>query len=176
MTVADYLAWAAAQAEGPRTELINGQIIPMSPERVAHNRTKIRVLEALQRALKAAAIQGEVFTDGLTVPIDQHTAYEPDALVRCGDALASSEMQVVDPLIIVEVISPTSAHSDTSAKLIGYFRLPSVRHYLVVDPDLGSVAHYRRAPDGTVAVNTLTRGILHLDPPGLTVDIGAMFG
>jgi Uma2 family endonuclease len=45
-------------------------------------------------------------------------------------------------VIVVEVISPTSAHSDTSAKLIGYFKLPSVQHYLVIDPDARTVTHH----------------------------------
>jgi Uma2 family endonuclease len=79
LTVDEYLAWARSQSDPPRTELINGQIVAMSPERVAHNRTKIKVLLALRKALLTAGVAGEVFIDGLTVPIDQHTAYEPDA-------------------------------------------------------------------------------------------------
>jgi hypothetical protein len=35
LTVDDYLAWARTQSDPPRTELINGQIVPISPERVA---------------------------------------------------------------------------------------------------------------------------------------------
>ena len=56
LTVDDYLAWAETQAEAARTELISGQIVAMSPELVAHNRTKIKVLFALQRAIEAAKI------------------------------------------------------------------------------------------------------------------------
>ena len=40
MTVHDYLAWAAVQSEAPRTELINGQIVFMSPEPIVHTRIK----------------------------------------------------------------------------------------------------------------------------------------
>ena len=40
LTVPDYLAWAETQGDGSRTELINGQIVAMSPELVAHNRTR----------------------------------------------------------------------------------------------------------------------------------------
>jgi Uma2 family endonuclease len=54
LTVDQYLAWARTQGEKPRTELINGHIVAMSPERAAHNRAKIAVLFALRQALSGA--------------------------------------------------------------------------------------------------------------------------
>ena len=176
LTVDDYLAWARTQSDPPRTELINGQIVPMSPERVAHNRAKGKVYLTLTRAIATAGVMGEVFTDGLIVPIDQHTAYEPDALVRCGAPLPPDQMKVTDPVIVVEVKSPSTAHMDTSAKLIGYFKLPSVGHYLFVDPDAREVTHHRRTASGIVEADTLTSGIIRLDPPGLTVEATDLFG
>ena len=58
----------------------------------------------------------KVFTDGLTVPIDAHTAYEPDAMVRLGEPLPAKQMKLSDPIIVVEVLSPSSVHMDTSAE------------------------------------------------------------
>jgi Uma2 family endonuclease len=176
LTVDDYLAWARTQSDPPRTELINGQIVPISPERIAHNRAKGGVYFALTRAITTSGVNGEVFTGGLTVPIDQHTAYEPDALVRCGAPLPSDQMKVTDPIIVVEVKSPSTAHMDTSAKLIGYFKLLSVCHYLFVDPDARKVTHHRRTASGTVEADTLTSGIIRLDPPGLTIEVTDLFG
>jgi Uma2 family endonuclease len=176
MTVSDYLAWAETQGDGPRTELINGQIVAMSPERIGHNRIKIAVLDALRNALIAAGIEGEVFTDRVAVPIDDYTAYEPDVLVYCGDPLPDKDMTVTDPLIVVEIISPTSVHSDTSAKLVGYFKLASVQHYLVIDPDARTVTHHTRTADGRISAQTLAAGTLRLDPPGLTLEVAALFG
>jgi Uma2 family endonuclease len=176
MTVLDYLAWAEIQTEGPRTELINGQIVAMSPERIAHIRAKGAVFIALRRAMETAGIVGEVFTDGATVPIDDYTAYEPDALVQCGAPLPGAGMTATEPAIIVEVLSPASVHNDTSAKLIGYFKLASVRHYLIIDPDARTVTHHARAADGQISSQTLAAGTLRLDPPGLTLDVAALFG
>jgi Uma2 family endonuclease len=167
LTVSDYLAWGEAQNERPRTELINGQIVAMPAERVLHNRIKGSVYLTLVEAVEAAGLPCEVFTDGLTVPIDDHTAYEPDALVRCGPPLPVNDLTVIDPVIIIEVISPTTAHTDTSAKLIGYFKLASVRHYLVIDPDGRTVTHHRREHPPAV----LTAGALRLDPPGLELAV-----
>ena len=176
MTVRDYLAWAEAQDEGPRTELINGQVVAMSPERVAHNRVKGAVFIALRRALDDAGVAGEVLTDGVTVPIDDHTAYEPDAMVYCGAPLSGSEMTVGDPLIVVEVISPSSRHTDTSAKLVGYFKLPSVRHYLVIDPEGRTVTHHERKSGGPVSARVLNAGPVALDPPGISIEVRSLFG
>jgi Uma2 family endonuclease len=105
------------------------------------------------------------------VRIDDHTAYEPDVLVYCGEPPAANSMLVANPIIVVEVLSPTTAHSDTSAKLIGYFKVPSVVHYLVVDPDDCTVTHYMR--DSTPSL--LNSGTLRLDPPGIDLTIEALF-
>lgn len=175
LTVDDFLAWADAQSETPRCELINGQIVHMSPELLAHNRIKLNVVIALRDAIRAAGIDAEAFTDGIAVPIDRFTAYEPDALVRCGDRLPDDELKAVDPIIVVEVLSPTSAHSDTSAKLVGYFKLASVRHYLIIDSNARTVTHHARTGDRVVA-QTLTAGSLHLNPPGLMLEVAKLFG
>src|SRR3954447_26038259 len=176
MTVDEYLAWADAQPERQRSELINGQVVAMASERVVHNRVKGRVYLALSQSMAAAGVVGEVFTDGMTVPIDDHTAYEPDALVRCGAPLPPDQLKVTDPVILVEVKSPSTAHMDTSAKLIGYFKLPSVWHYLFVDPDARRVTHHRRTASETVEADTLTSGVIRLDPPGLTIEASDLFG
>jgi Uma2 family endonuclease len=78
-------------------------------------------------------------------------------------------------VIIVEVLSPTTMHTDTSAKLIGYFKLPSVQHYLIIDPDACAVAHHFRRADGTVSSNAVTSGAIRLDPPGLSIDVSEFF-
>jgi Uma2 family endonuclease len=176
LTVDDYVAWAATQAEGARTELINGQIVTMSPEQVTHNRVKGSVYLALRRAVADSGLEAEVFTDGVTIPIDTHTAYEPDASVRMGSPVSGREMTISDPVIVVEILSPSSKHMDTSAKLIGYFRIDTVQHYLVIDPDARTVTHHSRGADGKVASATLASGAVQLDPPGLTVGLKDLLG
>ena len=172
MTVDEYLAWSERQSERQRTELINGQIVAKAMERLIHNRVKGQVFLALSQRVAAAKLPCEVMTDGVAVRVDNHTAYEPDALVYCGQKLPGETMIVPDPLIVVEVLSPTTAHSDTSAKLIGYFKVPSVAHYLVIDPDARTVTHYARG--GTP--NLHHGGPLRLDPPGLDVTVEDLLG
>jgi Uma2 family endonuclease len=130
-------------------------------------------------ALKAAVVRSglpcHVLADGPTVRIDDHTAYEPDALVYCGQELPGDALVVPNPVIIVEVLSPTTMHTDTSAKLIGYFKLPSVRHYLIVDPDARSVTHHSRSAEDSVSASDVTSGTIQLDPPGLSIDVSEIF-
>jgi Uma2 family endonuclease len=172
LTVEDYVAWAGAQAERQRTELINGQIVALAPERVEHGEIKLAAAIALRTAVTRAGLECHALGDGMTVRIDDHTAYEPDALVYCGPRLARGSMIVPSPIIVVEVLSPATAHTDTSAKLIGYFKLPSVTHYLVLDPDARSVTHHSR--DRLPEV--LTTGRLQLDPPGLDLAVEELLG
>jgi Uma2 family endonuclease len=172
MTVEEYLAWGASQPERVRAELINGQIVVMAAEQLKHVKTKFAVASALNMAIIRAGILCHALTDGAAIRIDEHTAYEPDACVYCGEELPGEAMVVPAPVIVAEVLSPTSRHHDTSAKLIGYFKLPSVAHYLVVDPDLRTVTHYTRDD----APATLRDGTLRLDPPGIELAVADLLG
>ena len=107
----------------------------------------------MKKAIARAGVPCHALGDGMTVRIDDHTAYEPDALVYYGGDLSAADT-ARDPVVIVEVLSPTTSHTDTSAKLIGYFKLPSVHHYLIIDPDACAVAHHSRAANGTVSGHT----------------------
>ena len=49
-------------------------------------------------------------------------------------------------------------------KLAGYFSVPSVSHYLVLDPEYRTATHYWRADDGRIDTRTLTDGPLRLEP------------
>jgi Uma2 family endonuclease len=93
-----------------------------------------------------------------------------------GPPLPGQGMKLPDPIIVVEVLSPTSVHMDTSAKLIGYFKLPSVQHYLVIDPEGRSVTHHSRGADDQLSSQTLSAGRPRLDPPEIEVEVAELFG
>ncbi|HEX3939763.1 MAG TPA: Uma2 family endonuclease [Xanthobacteraceae bacterium] len=172
MTVDEYLAWSERQSERQRTELINGQIVTSPAENLLHTSIKASVFLALRQAIVASGLPCKALPNGLGVRIDEHTVYEPDALVYCGATPPPTSMLIPNPVILVEVLSPTTRHSDTSAKLIGYFKLPSVAHYLIVDPDALTVTHHQR--EGTA--NALREGPLRLDPPGLNLTVEDLLG
>ena len=173
MTVEEFIPWAMAQPRG-RFELVRGEIVAMAPERARHALAKLSVAIALREAIKAANLPCTVFPDGMTVRIDTHTAYEPDASVQCGSKVDPDQVVLDAPLIVVEVLSPSTGSVDRSAKLVDYFTLPSVQHYLIVDPERQVVTHHARDGAGHIATRIVREGVLSLDPPGLTASIAAL--
>jgi Uma2 family endonuclease len=176
MTVDQFLSWAMAQPDGPRYELVAGEVVAMAPERAVHARRKAEIWLALRDGLKAARLSCEALPDGMTVKIDEHTAYEPDAVVHCGEALVDDAVIVPAPMIVVEVLSPRTATRDTGAKLADYFRLPSLRHYLIVRTDRPTVIHHRRGDGEVIETRIVTSGALQLDPPGIALDLDRIYG
>ena len=76
-----------------------------------------------------------VASDGPTVRIAEHKAFVPDALVAPLPEPALDSLEIPNPVIVVEVLSPSTARMDATTKLRGYFEVPSVQHYLIVDPE-----------------------------------------
>jgi Uma2 family endonuclease len=173
MKADEFLAWAEAQ-EG-RWELHGGKVISMSPERYAHYKIKGFVFLALTRAIERAGSNCEAFTDGPSVRIDSRTVFEPDALVRRLAPIAGDGVEIGDPTIVVEVLSPKTAGRDYGVKLSGYFSLSSVMHYLVVSPEERMAIHYKRAQGDVIETRILRDGLLRLDPPGLEVPLSELF-
>ena len=60
-------------------------------------------------------------------------------------------------------------------KLGDYFRVPSVRHYLIVNTSRRTVVHHERIADGSVQTRIVTGGTLDLQPPGLTLEVAELF-
>ena len=175
MTVEAFLAWLDEGPDGARYELVAGEVVAMAPERVGHARVKARLWRALSDAIEQADLACEALPDGMTVKVDEHTAYEPDAVVQCGDALPADALIVPAPVIVVEVLSPTTRARDAGAKLADYFRLPSVRHYLLVQTERPTVIHHRRADDGGIQTRVLTEGVLSLEPPGIQLAVADLY-
>ena len=175
MSREEYRRWAETQPRG-RFERVAGEVVAMAPERAAHNLVKMHVWRALDAAVRAAGLRCEAFGDGMTVEIGDEHDYEPDALVNCGEPLDADAVAAPNPVIIVEVLSPSSRSVDTGAKLADYFRVPSLRHYLILRADRHQVIHHRRSDDGAgIETRVLAEGAIRLDPPGLEVAIADFY-
>jgi Uma2 family endonuclease len=169
MTSDEFIAWAMQQPEHCRYELVAGEVVGMAPERSAHALTKAHVWRRLAETVEAAGLPCDVYPDGMAVEVDAHSVYEPDAVVRCGSRLPDSAVKLNDPVIVVEVLSPSTRARDSGAELVDYFRLPSVLHYLIVRTEDHAIIHHARNADGTILTRIIREGTLQLDPPGLTV-------
>ncbi len=61
-------------------------------------------------------------------------------------------------------------------KLAGYFQLPSVAHYLVVDLVQRLILHHARAAGDTILTRIVREGAIALDPPGLELALADVYG
>ena len=173
MTVDAFLTWA--EGRSGRYELELGRVLAMSPQTAGHLRRKQAAFNTLSAAISRAGLSCEAFADGASVRIDATTAYEPDALVYCGSTLPPEAFEVPDPVVVVEVVSPTSGSRDHNEKLVGYFLVPSIRHYLIVHPDRRILVHHARDGDA-IRTRILGSGAIRLEPPGLDLAVEDLFG
>ena len=173
MTSSEFLAWAGEQPD--RWELFDGVATAMSPERVIHGDTKYRAARAFDAAIAKAQVPCRFVLDSAAVRIDAKNTYQPDLLVYCGPAVADDAIEIPNPVIVVEVLSPGNAMTDLRDKLRGYFLVPSVLHSLIVDPDKRLVIHHARGANGVMATRMVHDGALTLDPPGIALAVADFF-
>jgi Uma2 family endonuclease len=174
LTVDEFLAWAVGQPG--RYELFRGEVVAMSPETAGHAEIKGTIYSALTAAGSRCRVRCHVLPYGMSVRIDESTAYEPDALVYCGEKVSPTVLEVPNPVIVVEVLSSSTRRIDLTQKLAGYFRLPSVMHYLIVDPTQPSVVHHARGTGDTILTRIVTAGSIALEPPGLELALDDIYG
>ena len=173
MTVDEFLAWTEGR-EG-RWELEAGALIEKSPRRAAHAETQATAAAALKASIRRAGASCHVAPEGAIVRIAPDTAYEPDGLVYCGPRSAPDAVEIREPTVAIEVISEITAARDRGVKVQGYLSLPSVAHYLILDPERRAVSHYWRGAAGAFESEALTEGPLRLDPPGLALFVEELF-
>jgi Uma2 family endonuclease len=175
--------WAEGQTT--RYERIAGEPVAMSPERVIHARLKARVWRALDRELRTAGLPCEALPDGITVEVGDDTDDEPDAVVNCGEALADDAVAATNPVIVVEVLSPSTGADDPrvkcprasfTGKLADYVRVPSIEHYLIIRAKRRKVIHHHRAPGGAVITHSHISGMIRPDHPGIDLSVEELHG
>jgi len=164
-----------AEGREGRWELHDGALVAMTPGRMAHLKTKAEVLFALRGAIDRAGAPCRVIPDGAMVRMAARTAFEPDALVYCGPRLPPEAIEIPNPTIVVEVLCPGTAGRDRGPKLKGYFSMPSVVHYLILDADTRMLIHHKRGQGDIIETRVVNDGDLRLDPPGLEMQLARMF-
>lgn len=140
MTVDEFLAWD--DGTETRYELADGVIHAMSPPAGAHRTIVVNSAGVLYSALSGRRpCRGEAEA-GLR--IDERTMWQADLAVTCGPAAP----EIIDPSLVIEVLSPSTRTHDLGRKLIDYKTLPSVAEIWMVDSERRWVQHWRRDPSG----------------------------
>lgn len=170
----EFRTWVEQQPRG-RYQRIDGVVVAMAPERSGHALVKAAARQELRRAARGAGLDCQVWPDGMTIEVGD-SDFEPDAVLRCGTHnLPRDAVVVPDPLLIVEVLSPSTSGIDRSLKLREYFLLPSLQHYLIVWPDTPRIVRHSRTAAGGIETQLFTAGRMPLDPPGIIVSVEAFY-
>ncbi len=174
LTRTEFQQWTRTQSKG-RFERVAGEVVAMAPKRWVHARLKARIWRALDREITLAGLPCQAAPDGMTVEVDADTDYEPGALVNCGPPIPDDATAAPNPVVVVEVLSPGTAALDAGGKLADYFRVSSVRHYLLVRPGRPEVIHHRRMAD-RIETLVVGAGFVDLDPPGIRLALDEIYG
>ncbi|MBC7806694.1 MAG: Uma2 family endonuclease [Akkermansiaceae bacterium] len=79
---------------------------------------------------------------------DNRLCYYPDLVIVCGDPQITPDECLQNPILIVEVLSSSTATKDRTTKSRQYRAINSLRHYVLVDQYEPLVEHYERQGDG----------------------------
>ena len=177
MTADEFLAWAERlPKEAGKFELWDGEVVVrhgpgFEEERSEQWDTKGAMYRALHDAIKRAGLPCFAAVDGPMVRLSPSRLAQPDVLVYCGPRVPRGVREVPNPMILVEVLSPGTAKRDRGVKLEGYFTLPSLSHYLIIDPDRALLTHHQRGAGSAIEAGIVTGPRLQLEPPGLDIDL-----
>jgi Uma2 family endonuclease len=172
MTVVEFLSWASAQPRG-RYELVRGKPVRLPPETAGHCLTKGAVSRALHEAVERAGLPYFVFGSGLAVVVDDEYVRDPDGSVQSKASTDLDSVTLDQPLIVVEVTWPPE-RGEGSDKLVEYFSVPSIRHYLIVNPMKKVIIHHARGQGGDISTRISSCGEISLTPPGMTVPVAEL--
>jgi Uma2 family endonuclease len=175
LSEAEYLA--LEEQSQVRHEFVNGQVYAMAGGSQRHNRISGNVYIALSLGLRGKPCQ--VFISDVRLKVSHDNAYYyPDVMVACGAAerIAGDEKSLSDPVLVVEVLSPSTESTDRREKLAAYRRLPSLLEYVLVDQDSQQVEIYRRVGDiGWVYLGFEAGETVELKSVGLSVPIAEWY-
>ena len=146
MTVEEYLAFDLNADR--RHEFIDGDIREMTGGTRHHMHIGGNIYVHLSNMLEVE--QFEPFIENMRVRIPGANYYYPDVVVSAVPPTLEFELPatLIDPLVIVECLSPSTAHIDRGEKLDNYRRIPSLTDYLIVSQDEPRIEQHTRSGDG----------------------------
>jgi len=155
-----------------RHEYFDGEVFAMSGGSRAHSRLIVNLIKDLGNALVDRPY--EVLGSDMRVKVQATELYTyPDVSVVCGEALLEDNRQdtLLNPLVIVEVLSPSTELYDRGVKFDHYRQIPSLMEYVLVCQTEVRVEPYLRLPNGewSLKVATGLEGVLSL--PSLQVSL-----
>jgi Uma2 family endonuclease len=158
MTPGEFLAFERSfepSDEILKHEFIDGDVVAMAGASREHIVITFNVAKVLDSDLAAHGC--EVYSNEMRVWVDDLEDYfYPDAQLVCEkpEFVDGRRDTINNPVLIVEVLSPSTARYDRTRKFEAYKRLPTLRHYLLIAQDQPLIEHFERMNDGRWAHST----------------------
>ncbi len=166
---------AADEAYEGKLELLHGELYAMAGGTAAHARIILNIGARALQALRGSPCTPTSSEQRIKTPLGDGTY--PDLSIWCGKAqFADGTRTLLNPTVVVEVLSPTTELWDRSGKLALYMSIPSLRHVLLVAHDTWTLTLYSRRDDGTWTFATAHAGeSLQLEAVGLTLAVDDVY-
>jgi len=166
----EYLAWERQQEE--KHEYFEGEVYAMAGASMRHNRLALEVATVLNAALRGRCLV--VGSDQRVRTRERRYVY-PDVTAVCGTPVFEHGDVLVNPAIVVEVLSGTTEQYDRGLKWEGYQSLPSLTDYVLVSQDQPRIEHFGRAADGRWIYTAADAGERVTLTGGTVLDVDAIF-
>lgn len=161
-----------------KNEYLAGQVFAMAGASFAYVRITGNLLATLHQSLRGSKCI--VLSSDMRVKIPAASAYfYPHVAVVCGKPQFEDEQEdnLLNPVVIIEVLSPSTEAFDRGEKFLVYQRIPSLREYLLVAQDTVYVEHFVRQPDGQWLRReyTLMEQVVHLESIDVDLPMHAVY-
>ena len=145
MTADEFLAWESTQMD--RHEFIRGAVFAMTGGVDRNDTVAGNLYMKLRQHLRGTPCR--VYGSDVKLRVDAADCFfYPDLMVTCSAADLADRLVKREPVLVVEVLSPSTAGFDRGAKFADYRRLPSLAEYLLVDVERLQCDLYRKGADG----------------------------
>ncbi len=162
MTVEEYLAWERTQTE--RHEYFAGEVFSQAGGTRRHSLIGTNVLSEIREVLKGHPCEAHGSDMRVHIEATNYHAY-PDVSVVCPPVQGKSDDVIANPILVVEVLSPSTADFDRGTKFDHYRQIPSLREYLIFWQDQPRVEQHTRTVEGLWLLRDIVgiNQILHLE-------------
>ena len=148
MTEEEYLAFERASDE--RHEFVDGRVYAMAGASLVHGRIIQNTSGRLFNQLLGGPCEANTNDLRVRVSATRMNTY-PDIVVICGERQLMDDYldTLLNPVVLIEVLSPSTEHHDRSTKLVNYQEIESLQEYVLITQDTPRVDLSRRQEDGS---------------------------
>jgi Uma2 family endonuclease len=173
-TANEYLALEAVAET--KHEFIGGYIVAMAGAELEHNQIAENVRGQLRNALadrpcRVVGADQRVFVEAVG------EYFYPDVLMTCLEPILVEPRprSLVNPQVIVEVLSETTERRDRSEKWLAYRSIPTLTDYVMISSAKRELEHYKRLPDGTWTLRTVSQEGTSTLASGIVLDLSLLY-